>query len=71
MEKNARCTKIDWCEVGLQFSDIGTNNVSETDLTPRMKCIMVRIEKWRQKNCTRVVIEYRTVSTNKSSEWLD
>ena len=35
--------KIDWCEGGLQLSDIGTNNVSEPDLTPRMKYIMVRI----------------------------
>ena len=36
--------KIDWCEVGLQLADIGTNNVSETDLTPRMKYILVRLE---------------------------
>ena len=36
--------KIDWCEGGLQLSDIGTKNVSETDLTPRMKYIMVRLE---------------------------
>ena len=36
--------KIDWCEVGLQLADIGTNNVSEPDLTPRMKLIMVRLE---------------------------
>ena len=28
--------KIDWCEVGLQLVDIGTKNVSEPDLTPRM-----------------------------------
>ena len=25
--------KIDWCELGLQLVDIGTNNVSEPDLT--------------------------------------
>ena len=37
--------KIDWCEEGLQLSDIGTNNLSEPDLTPRMKYIMVRLEK--------------------------
>ena len=36
--------KIDWCEVGLQLADIGTNNVSEPYLTPRMKYIMVRLE---------------------------
>ena len=29
--------KIDWCEGGLQLADIGTKNVSEPDLTPRMK----------------------------------
>ena len=36
--------KIDWCEGGLQLEDIGTNNVSEHNLTPRMKYIMVRLE---------------------------
>ena len=36
--------KIEWCEGGLQFSDIVTKNVSEPDLTPRMKYIMVRLE---------------------------
>ena len=36
--------KIDWCEGGLQLTDIGTKNVSEPDLTPRMKYIMVRME---------------------------
>ena len=36
---------IDWCEGGLQLADIGTKNVSEPDLTPRMKYIMVRLEK--------------------------
>ena len=36
--------KIDWCEGGLQLADIGTKDVSEPDLTPRMKCIMVRLE---------------------------
>ena len=36
--------KIDWCEVGLQLADIGTKNVSEPDLTLRMKYIMVRLE---------------------------
>ena len=41
---NCKMHKIDWCEGGLQLADIGTNNVSEPDLTPRMKYIMVRIE---------------------------
>ena len=36
--------KIDWCEEGLQLTDIGTNNLSETDLTPRMKYIVVILE---------------------------
>ena len=36
--------KIDWCEGGIQLTDIGTKNVSEPDLTPRMKYIMVRLE---------------------------
>ena len=36
--------KIDWCEVGLQLADIGTKNVSEAYLTPKMKYIMVRLE---------------------------
>ena len=36
--------KIDWCEVGLQLAYIGTKNVGEPDLTPRMKYIMVRLE---------------------------
>ena len=35
--------KIDWCEVGLQLAYIGTRNISEPDLTPRMKYIMVRL----------------------------
>ena len=37
--------KIYWCEGGLQLADIGTKNVSEPDLTPRMKYIMVRLDK--------------------------
>ena len=53
------------------MADIGTKNVSEPDLTPRMKYIMVRLENWRQNTCTRGVIVYRIVMKNKSSEWLD
>ena len=36
--------KIDWCEGGLQLADIGTKNVSEPDLIPRIKYIVVRLE---------------------------
>ena len=36
--------KIDWCEGVLQLEDIGTKHVSEPDLTPIMKYIMVRLE---------------------------
>ena len=36
--------KIYWCEEGLQLAHIGTNNVSEPDITPIMKYIMVRLE---------------------------
>ena len=36
--------KINFCEGGLQLADIGTKNVSEPDLTPRMKYIMVRLD---------------------------
>ena len=39
-----RMHKIGWCEGGLQLADIGTKNVSEPDLTPRMKYIMVILE---------------------------
>ena len=37
------------CEGGLQLADIGTNNVGEPDLTPRIKYIMVRLENWYRK----------------------
>ena len=43
---------IDWCEEGLQLADIGTKNVSEPYLTPRMKYIMVRLEK-----CDRTLVQ--------------
>ena len=36
--------KIEWCEGGLQLADIGTNNISEPDLTPRIKYIMVILD---------------------------
>ena len=43
-EEKCKMHKIDWCEEGIQLADIGTNNVSEPELTPRMKYIMVRLE---------------------------
>ena len=44
--KGEKCKmhKIDWYEGGLQLSEIDTKNVSEYDLTPRMKYIMVRLD---------------------------
>ena len=45
--------KIDWCEGGLQLADIVTKNVSEPDLTPRMKYIMVRLENETEHLCER------------------
>ena len=37
--------KIDWCEGGIQLSDIATKNVNDNDLNNRMKYIMVRLDK--------------------------
>ena len=37
--------KIEWFEGGLKLADIATKTVSEPDLKPRLKYIMVRIEK--------------------------
>ena len=37
---------IDWCEGGLQFTDIATKNVDKNDLNPIMKYIMERLENW-------------------------
>ena len=42
--EKCKMRKIEWCERGLQLADIGTNNISEPDLTPRMKYIMVTLE---------------------------
>ena len=42
--EKCRMHKIDWCEGGLKLADIGTKNVSETGLTPRVKYIMVILE---------------------------
>ena len=37
--------KIYWCEGVLKLADIYTKNVVNHNLTPRMKYIMVRLEK--------------------------
>ena len=42
--ENYKMNKKNWCEGGLQLAEIGTKNVCEPDLTPRMKYIMVRLE---------------------------
>ena len=48
-EEKCKMHWIDWCEGGLQLADIGTKNVSEPDITPRMKYIMVILENWDRK----------------------
>ena len=45
--------KIDWCEGGLQLADIGTKNVSQPDLTPSMKYIVVRLKNDKEHLCNR------------------
>ena len=42
--EKCKMQNIDWSEGGLQLADIGTKNVSEPDITPRKKYIMVRLE---------------------------
>ena len=36
--------KIEWFEGGLQLEDIENKNVGESDLNPRMKYIVVRLD---------------------------
>ena len=43
--KKFKMHKIDWFEGVLQLAGIGTKNVGERVLTPKMKYIMVRLEK--------------------------
>ena len=43
--ENYKMQKIDWCEGGLQLSDIATKNVNDNDLNNIMKYIMVRLDK--------------------------
>ena len=42
--ENLKMHNIDWCEGGMQLSDIDTNNVGNHYLTPRIKYIMVRLD---------------------------
>ena len=37
--------KIDWCEGGLKLADIETKNVGDNYLNPRIKYIIVRLDK--------------------------
>ena len=43
-EEKCKMQKIYWCEGGMQLADIATKNIGEHALTPRMKCIMVRLD---------------------------
>ena len=42
-DENGRMNNIEWYEDGLQLAKIATNNVGETNLSPRIKHILVRI----------------------------
>ena len=42
--EKCKMPKIEWCEGDLNLADIGTKNVSEPDLTPIIKYIMVKLE---------------------------
>ena len=42
--ESCKLHKIDWCEGGMQLTDIATNNVGENDLNPRMRYIMVILD---------------------------
>ena len=36
-----------WCDVGLKMEDIGTKNVREDELNPRLGYAMARLEIWQ------------------------
>ena len=42
--KKCKMYKIDWCEGGMQMTDIATKYFGEHDLTPRIKYIMVILD---------------------------
>ena len=58
--------RIKWCELGLHLAEIASKNVGETDLNPRMKYIMVRLEKL-ENNCTRGVTWFKRFCGTKCS----
>ena len=42
--EKCKMQKIDWCEGGMQLADIGNKNLSEPDITTRMRYIVARLE---------------------------
>ena len=42
--ENCKMHNINWCDGGLQLSDIDTKNFGEHDLTPRIKYILVILD---------------------------
>ena len=42
--ENANLHKTVWCEVGIKLEDIGTRNVRDDELNPRLEYSMVRLE---------------------------
>ena len=42
--KNCKMHRIEWFEGGFQLSEIATKNVGDTDLNPRIKYSMVRLD---------------------------
>ena len=39
--------KTVWCEGGLKLADIGTRNVRENELNPRLGYTIVRLDNWQ------------------------
>ena len=52
---------IEWCEVGLQWSDIVTKNIGVRDLIPSMKYIILRLDNWERTLVQEEVIGCRKV----------
>ena len=55
------------CEGGLQLEEIGTNNVKEDELNPRLGFTMVNIYNWHI-TCTREVIGDRRIWEKRCSD---
>ena len=51
MRNGDKCkmNNIDWCKRDMKISYIAAKNIGENDLNPRMKYIMVRLDKWKKK----------------------